>query len=299
MKGMITTIQRMSLHDGPGIRSTIFLKGCNFKCKWCHNPETYTLKPELEFIKQKCISCEECLTVDENTPMSKIDKNMTFNKKSLVDCQKYSDVCYSEALHTIGEEVTAQEVFSRISMDLPYYNNSSGGVTISGGEPLMQPEFCEELLTLLKKNNIHTAIETNLSLPWNLYEKVLPNLDLVYVDLKHMNELIHKNWIGSGNERVIENIKKLDSYGVEYILRTPIIPEFNNSEASIRSLSEFISKLKNLKQYEILPYHPLADSKFENLSITNPMQGVSAVDKNEINKLYEIINEYRIPTNSN
>lgn len=299
MKGIITTIQRMSLHDGPGIRSTIFFKGCNFKCVWCHNPETYSMQPELEFIKQKCIVCEECLKVDKNTPMAKVNDSMTFTKENFSECQKYSNICYSGALHTIGKEVTVEEVYQQVKSDIPYFRNSGGGITLSGGEPLLQPEFCKELLKIFDKHYVHTAIETNLSLPWKYYEAILPYLGLIFVDLKSMNSRIHESWTGKSNKSVLDNIKKLEKTGKLFIIRTPIIPNFNNSKDSVIEICNFLKNLKNLKCLELLPYHPLADSKFENLGIKNPMQGVPAVTENEIDKLYEIINEYRIPTNRN
>lgn len=233
MKGTITTIQRMSLHDGPGIRLTIFLKGCNFRCKWCHNPETYSMLPELEFIKQKCITCEECINVDNNSPMSKVHESMNFTKISTSECEKYSQVCYSEALHTIGEEVTVEEVYRQIAQDIPYFRNSGGGITISGGEPLLQPKFSKELLKLFHSKFIHTAIETNLSLPWNNYENILPYLGLIFVDLKSMDSENHKAWIGKSNRNVFENLKKLDNSGKLYIIRTPIIPSFNANKESV------------------------------------------------------------------
>ena len=224
-KGMITDIKRGSIHDGPGIRTTVFLKGCPLRCAWCHNPECISFGKEILYYPDNCIGCGKC---DEG--------------------------CYSGAKVECGKEMTVAEVMEQIREDIHYYNNG-GGVTVSGGEPLAQPEFCENLIHTLKKDNIHTAIETSL---YMYNENILNQLDLLMADFKIWDDMTHREYTGVSNRSVKDNLLKADSLNIPIIVRTPVIPGI---EQGIEHISGFVKELKNVIQYELLPYHPLGITK--------------------------------------
>ncbi len=283
----------MSMHDGPGIRSTVFLKGCNMHCGWCHNPETLSIKPELEWIQQKCIGCNSCTEVCSSGAFSLKNGKPDFQKDLCTSCFDCLTVCYAEAISKIGRELTPEEVFSEVEQDFPFFSNSGGGITISGGEPMLQPEFTQQTLALFKKAGIHTALDTNLSISWSQYEKVLPHADLVLADLKIMNPELHKKWTGQSNQIIFENLKKLDATGIPFFIRTPVVPGVNDYDAEIRAMAEFASSLRNLKKYELLPYHSMASCKYTNLSMENPMEQTPALSKERLNELQKIIETYK------
>ena len=224
-KGIVTDIQRSSVHDGPGLRTTVFFKGCPLKCRWCHNPECISFEKQILQYPEKCIGCGMC------------DKG-----------------CFSGAKVVCGKEMTAQEILKEILADKAYYGND-GGVTFSGGEPFAQREVLEETIDLAKENGINCAVETSL-----VYfdERIFTKLDLVMADLKIWDDVLHIEYTGVSNEVIIENFRKLDELGIPIIARTPVIPEI---EQGIDKISQFLKGLENVKQYELLPYHPLGEAK--------------------------------------
>ena len=267
MTGLITHIQRMSLHDGPGIRSTIFMKGCNLRCVWCHNPETFSALPELGWAEQKCIQCHACLTVcPSGAMMLKFDR-IGFDKSKCMSCFDCVNVCYPEAIYKVGKSVTAGALVDETRQDFEYFYQSGGGITFSGGEPLLQTDFIVEALTSYKSENIHTAIETNLSMPWEKYMQILPITDLIMADIKMINSEKHKQFTGKTNDRILTNILKLDQTGVRYILRTPLVPGINDDSEEKAQIEKFVGGIKNLEKHEWLPYHGLANGKYKNLGI--------------------------------
>ena len=225
LSAVVTDIQRSSVHDGPGIRTTVFFKGCPLSCRWCHNPECINPEPEMMFYPEKCIGCGKC-----------------------------SEGCYSGARVVCGKSMTAQEVFEQIMLDADYYKNG-GGVTFSGGEPMLQREFLKELIPMCKVAGIGTAIETSLII---YDEEVFKNLDVVMADLKIWDSALHKKYTGVPNEGIKEHFKKLNTIGVPIIARTPVILEINQE---LDKISGFLKGLENVRQYELLPYHPLGVSK--------------------------------------
>lgn len=230
VKGLIADIQRASFHDGDGIRTTVFLKGCPLSCLWCHNPECISFDTEIMAYPEKCIGCGKC-----------------------------SEGCFSGAKEICGKEMTAEEVFTVVSQDMPYYN-TNGGVTISGGEPMAQKEFTKELIALCKKNGVSCAIETSLII---FDEEIFRDIDFVMADLKIWDDELHKKYTGVSNKTIINNFKKLDKLGVKIIARTPVIPDINQD---IDKISDFLKGLDNVKRYELLPYHPLGITKAKALN---------------------------------
>jgi pyruvate formate lyase activating enzyme len=294
MKGIITTIQRMSIHDGPGIRSTIFMKGCNLRCMWCHNPETFFFQPEIEWIKSKCISCAACISHCPHGALTFDAGEMRYIKTECTNCMNCLPFCYPEALRVIGREITPEQALAEVEEDFPYFEKSNGGVTISGGEPLMQWEFVKETLKGFKRRGIHTAIETNLNVSWAVIEKVLPWVDLVMADIKIMDSRKHVEWTGSTNTRILKNILNLDKSSISYCLRTPVVPGVNDNDEAIGVLAEFVSTLSNIERYELLPFHPLADSKYQNLGIRNPFENKNSINPDDMERYNTILQKHQI-----
>lgn len=293
--GFISYVQRMSLSDGPGIRTTVFLKGCNLRCKWCHNPETFTMAPDMEWISTKCIGCGTCLNICDSKSLHLTQDGIVRDKYTCTQCYKCISKCYSNAWNLIGKNYTVQQLCGMICADKAIFERTGGGVTFSGGEPMMQFPFLLESLKSLKKRKIHTLIQTNLTSDWSKYERIIPYVDFFMCDLKHLDSEQHQYWTGRRNDIILDNIQKMDDYGISYCLRTPVIPGVNDSEDDLRKMSIFVRKLKHLKYYELLPFHPLGSFKYQNLGLHYSFERIpelSAERMKEIKQLYELTNKY-------
>ncbi len=265
MQGTITEIQRFSVHDGPGIRTTVFLKGCNLRCFWCHNPETHRPEPELQLQLERCIGCGACLAVCETGAHQMVDGERAFERELCVACGRCAQECYAEALTLVGRRVDVAEVMREVMADRPFYENSGGGVTLSGGEPLLQPAFCEALLGACRAEGIHTAIETAANVPWERISELLPLVDLVMLDVKVLDQAVHRQATGVGNERILANVERLGATDKPLIVRTPVIPGVNDEPETIAAIAQFAARLPRLVYYELLPFHPMAASKYDGL----------------------------------
>ena len=271
MNGMIFDIQRFSIDDGPGIRTVVFLKGCSLRCAWCHNPEGLQPYRETMFRPQKCIGCGKCFEVCVNNCHVIADGERLFLRESCERCGKCAAVCYAEALEITGRSVSPGEVVDEIKKDDLFYKNSGGGVTFSGGEPLLQADFLKEVLTECKTLGYHCAVETAGYVPWTAFEKILPYTDLFLYDIKMMDEALHKKFTGAGNKRIISNLKKLAKTGVEIWARTPLIPSINDTLAEKERLAELLAKLESIQKHVFLPYHNLGEGKYESLRLPKPV----------------------------
>ena len=234
LTALITEIERFSVHDGPGIRTTVFLKGCPLHCVWCHNPECISFEPQMLYYPEKCIDCGKC---DEG--------------------------CYAGARVLCGREMTVEDIMSEILADKPYYGEQ-GGVTISGGEPLAHREFTMALIEACHREGIHVGVESSL---YRFDEELLSSLDLIMADLKIFDDDKHKKYVGIGNEAIKQNLRRADALGIPMIIRTPIVPGINDTVENISATAEFLRTLKNVTAYELLPYHPLGISKATALGI--------------------------------
>jgi len=292
MKGIITEIQRFSLHDGPGIRTTVFMKGCNMRCAWCHNPETIQIKPQLQFFPGKCIECGECIRICPNGVHAVLGNKRVLKRDLCVGCGKCASVCYSGALVLVGKEIDTKEVMKEIMEDIQYYHQSGGGITISGGEPLVQKFFSFEILKLCKEKGIHTAIETNVAMPWSDISFILPVTDLIMLDIKAMDDSVHKKWTGVSNSRILKNIKKLSEKEIPLIIRTPIIPGVNDSTEEIGRIAKYISSLSNVLYYELLPFNPLGAPKYESLDMKNVFEHSKITDKKLMKQLAQTARKF-------
>ena len=295
IKGTISGVQRYSLHDGPGIRTLIFLKGCDLRCRWCSNPETQKYEPELFFQPLKCIGDLACLDVCTHgglkTNMGEGGKVVHYDRELCQKCGKCTEVCCSKALTMKGYQSSVEEIFQVILEDKEFYNNSDGGVTIGGGEPLIQADFVTAIFKRCKEKGINTAVESAGYVAWKQIKKVIPYTDLFLYDLKHMNPEKHLDNIGKDNYLIIKNLEKLVHIKKNIIIRTPVVPGFNNTVSELNSIANHI-KLLGLKEWNLLPYNDLGSSKYRSLGCEYPMKGKKNILKENLEELIkELDNE--------
>ena len=269
--GFIFNIQGYCIHDGPGIRTSVFLKGCPLRCLWCQNPESHSFYPELLFAEEKCTGCGKCVpicpenAIRVNGKKSRTDRQLCKSSKLCVDA------CPNEARAVIGRRATTDEVFKEIAADSLFYQESGGGVTLSGGEPLAQPEFAAHILKKCRDAGFHTAMDTCGYASWATMKEVLRHVDLVLYDFKHMNPELHKKYTGVSNELILQNAEKIHrDTSIPMRARVTVIPGFNDSPENIEATARFIAdKLSNSIPVHILPYHRLGEAKWERLDRKN------------------------------
>ncbi|RJP60243.1 MAG: glycyl-radical enzyme activating protein [Ignavibacteriales bacterium] len=267
--GLVSDIQRFSLHDGPGIRTTVFLKGCPLNCKWCHNPETQISKPQLSFSTDKCMNCFKCVEVCPTGTHYIIDEQHKVNFSSCKLNGECVTVCPNDSLRIVGKESSVNETLELVLRDKDYYKNSSGGLTISGGEPMNQFSFTRDLLQLAKLNGIHTVLETCGFAPKNRYLDILHLVDLFLYDYKETDPVKHKEFTGVDSKVIIDNLRALHDNGANIILRCPIIPSVNDRDDHFEGIAELVSQLPNLKSVELLAYHDIGRDKAEKVGRDN------------------------------
>jgi len=276
IKGRIFDIQRFSLEDGPGIRTTVFFKGCPLRCEWCHNPESQSPQPELLFDPNLCLLCRACLTVCPTGAHSfSQDSTHTFDRGRCTACGRCAAVCPSRALQLAGREVTVAEVMVEIERDDFYYRHSDGGVTLSGGEPLAQPEFALALLEACRARSWHTALETCGEAPWKTLARFLPVVSLFLYDFKESDPLRHQAMTGVDNRRILDNLEHLNDAGAVISLRCPLIPGRNDRPDHFAAIAALAERLPAIRDVRLLPFHPLAASKLKRLGRPNPFEGLS------------------------
>ena len=284
LTGKFYDLQGFSVHDGPGIRLTMFMKGCPLHCAWCHSPESQGFETELNWMEIKCVGIEKCgnclnvcphdcikpgkkkLDLQSNTEITLVDTDRT----NCDNCGLCAKACTSKALYMCGDDYTIEEAMQRVRRDMPFFKRSGGGVTVSGGECLCQPEYLLELLKKCKEEGVHTAVDTTGFAPWKNIEMVLPYTDLFLYDLKNMDSRLHRLATGVPNELILENAKKIADHGGKFQIRIPMIPLFNDSQEMFEKFGAFIKTLGDaVEVVQLLPYHKLGTVKWERLQRHN------------------------------
>jgi pyruvate formate lyase activating enzyme len=262
---MVFDIQRYSLHDGPGIRTIVFLKGCPLRCLWCSNPESQCRQSQVEFFHPRCQHCGRCLAA---CPRGAINADLEDQRRILQarcdGCDLCVQACPNEALRMVGREMRLEEVLVEVERDREYYRRSGGGITLSGGEPLAQPGFARALLQACYDRNIHTALETSGYASWKHWAALLEYLDLVLYDLKHMDSQIHRRLTGVPNEPILENARRLAALGQAMVVRLPLIPACNTDPVNVHTTARFVASL-GLEEVHLMPFHQLGQDKYHRL----------------------------------
>lgn len=266
--GCVFNIQKFSINDGPGIRTTVFLKGCPLRCVWCHNAESHLSKKEIAYSLSKCIGCGRCIDVCENNAHRVSDGVHIFDREKCIVCGKCAEACPAESLELMGEDRTVEEVLAEVMKDKAFYDNSEGGMTVSGGEPLVQFEFTYELLKKAKELGLHTCIETCGYAPEEKILKVSEYVDIFLYDWKISDSKMHKDYTGVSNDLIESNLKALDGIGAKIVLRCPIIPEVNDTEEHFSKIAELANTLDNVIEVNVEPYHALGNDKYKRLGKT-------------------------------
>lgn len=282
-------IQKFSVHDGPGIRTTVFLKGCPLKCWWCHNPESQNLSHEILFFEERCTKCCVCIKRCPTKAIELKDNYLIMNKNKCDLCGKCSDFCPSNAREYVGKDFTVKELMKEIIKDEAFYDESNGGVTFSGGEPLIYADFLKEVLQGCKTRGIHTAVDTCGYASWESFDKILDKVDLFLYDLKMMNNERHKKYMGVGNKLILENLKKLSDSGCNIFVRMPIIAGINDDDENINESIDFISNL-NILQVNLLPFHKMGMDKYKKLNLEYKLSGM---EKPSDERMAEIADKLR------
>lgn len=282
-EGVIFNIQRYSLHDGPGIRTIPFFKGCPLSCKWCSNPESQRPNPELLFKKNDCIHCGKCLEACQHQALS-ITAPHFIDRQRCVNCGDCTRVCPTGALEMKGKRITVREVIQELQKEENVYRRSGGGITLSGGEPLAQPEFARELLKACKEKGWHTAIETTGLTSAQTIEDVFPYIDLALTDIKAINPAVHRCNTGVDNQRILENLIRI-SFITKTIVRIPLVPGVNDNREEIHAIAEFARLMSNVDTIHLLPYHTYGENKYTLLGREYPMGDAPSVPEETVNIL--------------
>lgn len=288
--GIVFDIERFSTHDGPGIRTVVFLKGCPLRCQWCASPESQERAPQMGFLQNQCVGCERCV---RNCPQGEyFHRNHMPDFQKCVRCFHCAEDCLPGARVIYGKRLSAGEVVAKAAEDLPFYLSSGGGVTLTGGEVSAQPDFASEILSRCHEKGIHTAIETCGFAPWESFEKVIRFTDCLMFDLKCMDSAVHKRYTGVGNESILANAAAASRLVGEMIIRVPVIPGVNDSPDNFLRMAEFVTgKLRGVKQVDLLPYHSMGASKAANIGRRYPFEAPYEIDDARLRTLSGILTE--------
>jgi len=311
MTGIVFDIQRFSVHDGPGIRTTVFLKGCSLRCFWCHNPEGLHPRPEIRFFPDRCISCGECVIVCPQGAQAIENGTRVYRRERCQTCGRCVQTCYAGGLILVGQEMTVEQVVTEILRDRAFYETSGGGVTLSGGEPVLQRDFAQAILERCKAEGLHTAIETCGNCRWEDLSTLLAVTDLIMMDLKHMDPEKHRAVTAVSNKRILANARRLAQTNKPIIFRVPVVPTVNDTPEEIDVIAAFVRRLADLRSeqghhsdgcddtsLELLPFHRLAGDKYRSLGLDYRARDLTQPSKEKMAQLAETARAHGIAVRS-
>lgn len=287
---VIFDIQRFSVHDGPGIRTLVFFKGCPLRCQWCSNPESYTREPQVAFFNDRCIGCLRCVAACEQGAVRASDGGrVEYDRQRCKECGACVDTCYTNARVLLGREMTVEEILAEVLKDATFYRRSGGGVTLGGGEVTMWPTSARKLLAACKVEGMHTAIETCGYAPWSNMEGLLDYLDLILFDVKHLDPEVHERYTGVNNHLILENLKRLAQESAPLVIRVPVIPGVNNAPESIRDIAAYVRDRGPAFKVVLLPYHRLGEEKYARLGLSYPLAPLQPPGGEEMEALAAVV----------
>lgn len=276
-KGLIFDIKRYAIHDGSGIRTTVFFKGCPLNCFWCHNPEGISSGKELMYKETKCISCMDCVNVCKVKALYKKSKTIYVDRKKCTICGDCTEICPSGAMELIGREIDTKELFQEICKDMIFYDESDGGITFSGGEPMLQIDFLDSILSMCRNAGINTVLDTSGYAEKKDFKKIMEKVNTFLYDIKCIENSKHKKMTGVSNTIILENLKMLSENNANIIIRYPLIPGFNDSEKDIDELKSLLNYYENINQINILPFHKIGTAKYNGLN--KPFEIIEKIDE--------------------
>ena len=291
-KRLVLSINRMTIHNGPGIRTLILFKGCPLHCLWCSTPESQKAEPEIAIYPSKCILCGQCVPV---CPLNAIDltsETISINRSLCNNCGKCAEVCPSEAIRLLGQLMTVEELLEEAKKDIVFYKHSGGGVTLSGGEPLLNPDFNKKLLRALKEEGISVGVDVCGHVPWASIEQILPYIDFLLWDIKHMNSKKHKELTGVPNELILSNARSVSERNIPLYIRIPVIAGYNDSEENIRATCEFARGLSSVEEVDLLPLHHLGKARYESLNRAYPIANIPLIPENILQNMECLVESY-------
>ncbi len=289
VKGTVFNIQKFSTEDGPGIRTTVFLKGCSLRCLWCHNPESLSPRPQLVWHGKRCIGDLACVKSCTRGALSWGDTGIVIDREKCQACGTCAHECPTAALELLGREMTAVEVVEEVMKDRLFYEKSGGGVTFSGGEPTLQKEFLLEMLRAVRAAGVHAALDTCGQNRREVYEEIIPNVDMVLYDMKSLDDEAHRRATGAGLDLIIGNLKYIDSKGIPIWIRTPVIPGWTASGENIRRIARFIKdELRHVERFDLLSYSNLCITKYDELGMAYELRNAPLMRESEMKELEAI-----------
>jgi len=291
-KRMVIDITRMTVHNGPGIRTLILFKGCPLRCVWCSTPESQRESAEIAFYPDKCILCGDCIPVCPKSALVAGDVSISIDRELCDNCGLCASVCYAEALKLLGRLYTVDELVVEVKKDEVVYKHSGGGVTVSGGEPLLEPEFALKLLRALKENGTNIGVDTCGFVLREDIEAILPYVDFFLWDIKHMDDNTHSELTGVSNRLILDNLRFISENNIPVYLRLPVIPGYNDSEDNLRAVCEFAKDLPSLVEINLLPLHHLGKARYAALGREYPIDGILTINNDVLNEMKRLVESF-------